>query len=194
MIIINENWGDYLFWLSLAFVIDQITKHIASEYWRVNPIKIFGFFYFTYATNTGIAFGLFSGAKEIVVYLTLAVTLAISLVPLFKKLSFKSRMFLGFIVGGSLGNIVDRIRFGYVVDFITMPYWPTIYNLADFFILIGAIGLSITIIWRRDVGDSGDNKRSGMEIRQVRSGESSGLDLENLYSEGNKKWRDKSEQ
>ncbi|WP_073073354.1 signal peptidase II [Thermosipho atlanticus] len=181
-----------MFWLSLAFVIDQITKYFANEFWRYSPTKLLGFFYLTYATNKGIAFGLFANSREIVVYLTLIITLGIAMVPLFKKLSFFSNMFLGFIVGGSLGNIVDRIRFGYVVDFITMPYWPTIYNLADFFILIGAIGLTITILRRRDVGNSSNGKRSGMEIRQVRSGESSGLDLEDIYTESDKERRSQS--
>lgn len=175
-----------MFWVSLVFAIDQITKYIASEFWRFNPTKIFGFFYLTYATNTGISFGLFPGSKEIVVYLTLAITLGISMIPMFKKLSFTANMFLGFVVGGALGNLVDRIRFGYVIDFITMPYWPTIYNLADFFILVGAIGIAILILRRRDVGDTSDSKRNGLETGQVCSGESTELDIKDFHSESNK--------
>lgn len=175
-----------MFWVSLVFVIDQITKYIASEIWRFNPTKLFGFFYLTYATNTGISFGLFPGSKEIVVYLTLIITLGISMIPLFKKLSFAANMFLGFIVGGSLGNLVDRIRFGYVIDFITMPYWPTIYNLADFFILVGAIGIAVLILWRRDVGNTNNSKGNGLETRQVRSRESTELDFKDFHSESDK--------
>jgi signal peptidase II len=176
----------FLFWVSLVFVIDQITKYIASEIWRFNPTKILGFFYLTYATNTGISFGLFPGSKEIVVYLTLIITLGISMIPLFKRLSFATNMFLGFIVGGALGNLVDRIRFGYVIDFITMPYWPTIYNFADFFILVGALGIAVLILWRRDLGVKNNPKGSRLEARQIRSRDSSELDFENFHSESDK--------
>lgn len=176
----------------MTFVIDQITKHIATTYWRFNPTKLFGFFYLTYATNRGVAFGLFSNSREVVVYLTLAIIIGLSLIPLFKKLSFSVNMFLGFIIGGALGNIVDRIRFGYVVDFITMPYWPTIYNLADFFILLGGIGIAVIAIWRRDVGNSSNGTGKGMEIRQIHTGESTELGVKNVHTESNQEWRDNS--
>ncbi|WP_075666721.1 MULTISPECIES: signal peptidase II [Thermosipho] len=180
-----------MFWITLAFVIDQITKYIATNYWRFNPTKVW-IFYFTYATNKGVAFGLFSNSKEIVVYLTLAITIFLSLIPLIKNLDFLTNMFLGFIIGGALGNIVDRIRFGYVVDFITMPYWPTIYNLADFFILLGGIGIAILSLWRRDIGNSSNSAGKRMEIGQVCSRDSSKLDIKDVHTKSNQEWGDNS--
>ncbi|ABR30849.1 signal peptidase II [Thermosipho melanesiensis] len=176
-----------MFWITLAFVIDQITKYIATNYWRFNPKKVL-FFYFTYATNKGVAFGLFSNSKEIVVYLTLAITIFLSIIPLVKRLDFLTNMFLGFIIGGALGNVVDRIRFGYVVDFVTMPYWPTIYNLADFFILLGGIGIAIISLRRRDVGNSSNSTGEGLEIRQIYSRKSTRLDIENVHSKSDQEW------
>ncbi|QAV33050.1 signal peptidase II [Fervidobacterium changbaicum] len=136
-----------MFWIVLSLTLDQITKHLATLYLRFGEIKTFlGFFHFTYATNRGIAFGLFPGVKEAVIYLTLIITVIASLIPLVFKVSKLTEMFIGFIVGGALGNLVDRIRYGYVVDFLTFTYWPTIINVADIFITIGSIGIMIQMI------------------------------------------------
>jgi signal peptidase II len=136
-----------MFWIVLSLTLDQITKHLATLYLRFGEIKnLFGFFHFTYATNRGIAFGLFPGVKEAVIYLTLLIIVTISLVPLLFKVSRMTEMFIGFIVGGALGNLVDRIRYGYVVDFLTFDYWPTIINVADIFIFIGSIGIMIQML------------------------------------------------
>jgi signal peptidase II len=136
-----------MFWIVLSLTLDQITKHLATLYLRFGEIKtLFGFFHFTYATNRGIAFGLFPGVKEAVIYLTLLIIVITSLVPLLFKVSKLTEMFIGFIVGGALGNLVDRIRYGYVVDFLTFDYWPTIINVADIFIFIGSIGIMIQML------------------------------------------------
>jgi len=136
-----------MFWIVLSLTLDQITKHLATLYLRFGEIKtLFGFFHFMYATNRGIAFGLFPGVKEAVIYLTLLIIVITSLIPLLFKVSKLTEMFIGFIVGGALGNLVDRIRYGYVVDFFTFNYWPTIINVADIFIFIGSVGIMIQML------------------------------------------------
>ncbi|SHN66713.1 lipoprotein signal peptidase [Fervidobacterium gondwanense DSM 13020] len=136
-----------MFWLVLALTLDQITKHLTTLYIPLGTIKrIYGIFFLTHATNRGISFGLFAGVKEIVIYLTLLIIIGLSTIPLFLKLNKFTQTMLGFILGGALGNLIDRIRYGYVVDFITFLGWPTVFNVADIFITIGTVGLGISFI------------------------------------------------
>ncbi|MCL4387172.1 MAG: signal peptidase II [Patescibacteria group bacterium] len=59
------------------------------------------------------------------------------------KNSFENHVFLGLMVGGGISNLIDRIRFGYVIDYLNLRFWPA-FNLADAFIVLGMTGL----IWR----------------------------------------------
>lgn len=191
-----------MFWVVLAVTLDQITKHLASLFLQVKYIPIFNFFYLTFATNRGIAFGLFAGVKEIVIYLSLAIIVAISLIPRYVKISQSTEKYLAFIVGGALGNLIDRIRFGYVIDFLTMKYWPTVFNVADMFIFFGSLGL-ILIFIKQEIKEKNskhttDNRRekfSGytsyikgkrMEIGQIRYGENTRMDIEDLHTKSDK--------
>ena len=92
---------------------------------------------FTLHRNTGIAFGLLSGANALVG--VLSVLAALFLVFYHRgrwTQDWWVRMGLGLVIGGAVGNLLDRARFGYVVDFIELPYWP-IFNLADACIVAG---------------------------------------------------------
>ena len=196
-----------MFWVVLAVSIDQITKHLANMFLQSQYIPILDFFILTFATNRGIAFGLFAGVKEIVIYLSLVIVVAISLVPTFTKLKRSTEIFISFIVGGALGNLIDRIRFGYVIDFLTMKYWPTVFNIADMFIFFGSIFLLIELLqaeikYSKTVKDSAETNRrefsSGytsyierrrMALRQISDGKDSGMDIQNFYSKSDKEWR-----
>jgi len=205
-----------MFWIVLSLVLDQITKYWATIYLTGGAFKrVFGFFYLTYATNRGVSFGLLAGVKEVVIYLTLLTIVLLSVVPVLFKLSKFNEVMIGFIVGGALGNLVDRIRYGYVVDFLTFPYWPTIINVADIFIFIGSIGIMLKLITaelqmndnsRKDKsfskhgerygskeygehGYTGNEQRRWLATRQVRNGKDSRLDLKNVYPESDKEWR-----
>lgn len=196
-----------MFWVVLAVSIDQITKHLANMFLQSRYIPILDFFILTFATNRGIAFGLFAGVKEIVIYLSLVIVVAISLVPTFTKLKRSTEIFISFIVGGALGNLIDRIRFGYVIDFLTMKYWPTVFNIADMFIFFGSIFLLIELLqaeikYSKTVKDSAETnrreilrghtsyiERRRMALRQISDGKDSGMDIQNLYSKSDKEWR-----
>lgn len=93
--------------------------------------------------NTGIAFGLFSGANELVA--VAAVLAAVWLVVYHRDRWYASslvRMGLGMVLGGAAGNLADRIRYGYVVDFLELPHWP-IFNVADACIVVGGVLLAL---------------------------------------------------
>ncbi len=136
----------------LAIVVsDQVTKLLASHALGLGQSMavIPGFLHFTLVRNTGMAFGLLSGSdipfKSILV--TLASVVALSAVTFYALRSPHAekltRSGLTFILGGAIGNIIDRARLGYVVDFVDVfvrdAHWPA-FNVADTCICIG-VGL-----------------------------------------------------
>jgi signal peptidase II len=118
---------------------------------------ISGFLHLTLVRNTGMAFGLLSGADipfkaALVTILSVAAMGAVSYYALRSPQDEKlTRIGLTFILGGALGNIIDRIRLGYVVDFVDVFYrdthWPA-FNVADACICIG-VGLLLVDSFRR---------------------------------------------
>ena len=91
----------------------------------------------TYVQNTGAAFGLFRGYPGVFVLLSVAVMGWILLEFLRKeRLTWSTEMGLALILGGALGNVIDRLRYGYVIDFIDVRVWP-VFNAADSAITIG---------------------------------------------------------
>ncbi|MBL4615270.1 MAG: signal peptidase II [Magnetovibrio sp.] len=137
------GWG-------LAFVVlvsDQITKWwILSLFQEAErPIfKITSFFNIVLAWNPGISFGMFGNAGAYSVEILIGLTLTISAVLAVWLMRAETRLTawgLGLIVGGAIGNVIDRFRFGAVMDFLDVHvlgyHWPT-FNIADSAIVIGA--------------------------------------------------------
>ncbi|BAY28567.1 lipoprotein signal peptidase [Nostoc carneum NIES-2107] len=138
-----------LFWIAalIAFFIDQLTK-----YWVVQTFKLGqtlpllpDIFHFTYVTNTGAAFSLLSGKVEWLRWLSLAVSLVLIGVALFGPLlNFWDQLGYGLILGGAMGNGIDRFILGYVVDFLDFRLINfAVFNMADSFISIGIVCLLI---------------------------------------------------
>ena len=134
-------------WLGLALVAvaataaDQLTKTLVSDRLALgDAVDIVGPFTIHHVQNSGIAFGLFSGATSIVIVLT---GLAIGALLLFFARSARRHPLLpaavGLVLGGSVSNLADRLRLGHVTDFLDLDYWPA-FNLADTFIVVG-VGL-----------------------------------------------------
>jgi len=131
-------------WLGLAAVAlaavaaDQLTKHIVSGQLALGEgVKVIGPFSIHHLQNSGIAFGLFSSATPVVIVLT---ALAVGWMLLFFARSGARHPILpaalGLVIGGSISNLVDRVRLGHVTDFLDFRYWPA-FNLADSFIVVG---------------------------------------------------------
>ncbi len=131
-------------WLSLAAVAlaalfaDQLTKHVvASEVRLDDEVKVLGPFSIHHVQNSGIAFGLFASATAVVIVLT---TIAVGwMLGYFARSGARHPLLpvaVGLLLGGSVSNLADRVRLGYVTDFLDFRYWPA-FNLADSFIVIG---------------------------------------------------------
>lgn len=129
-------------------LMDQLTKQLALMHLTLHqPKPIFSFFNLTLAYNSGAAFNFLSSSGHwarvflVVVSLLVSVGIAISLCRLDKP-TWYLRFGLASMLGGALGNLVDRLHYGYVVDFIQVYYhqfyWPT-FNCADAALCLGVV-------------------------------------------------------
>jgi len=126
-------------------VIDKI-----MPYSNLEVIK--NFFYITYVENRGIAFGLFKGNRVIFIVATSIISLILGFyIFKFSKKHVGITICLALIVGGAIGNLIDRIRLGYVVDYMHFTIFPPVFNLADSAIVCGAIVLSILLIFSKNI-------------------------------------------
>ncbi len=172
--------------LVLVLLLDQITKALVLEARIFRVAVVPGFLWLERATNTGIAFGMFSTHTDQITIISIAVVIFLAIY--YTKFTPVQRVFIGMIIGGALGNIVDRIRFGRVVDFIRMRYYPAIFNVADSFIVIGGILLALTYLWGDELGSKGDEEGRRMETGQVSTGKAPKLDIQIYDPESYKGW------
>ncbi|BAW80189.1 lipoprotein signal peptidase [Candidatus Nitrosoglobus terrae] len=135
-------------WLSVFVVfLDQGTKYLAeSQVQLYHPVPVLPFFSFTLAHNTGAAFSFLAdaGGWQRWFFLSIALIISFGLILWLHRLQaddFWEAFALALILGGALGNMIDRIFYGYVIDFIDIYYqswhWPA-FNIADSAITIGA--------------------------------------------------------
>ena len=146
-------------WLLLApllgvVILDQATKQIVKsnldlyEAWPAD-----GFFRIVYRTNSGTAFGLFPGQTVTLIFLSLFAIAFLFYFYRTRALSYPLlRLAIGMQLGGAIGNLVDRLRYGAVVDFIDVGPWPT-FNVADSSIVVGIFVLAVMLAFSGAVKD-----------------------------------------
>jgi signal peptidase II len=148
-------------WLTAGLVIllDQATKAgvmrvlRAGESWPQAGIG--RFVSLTLVSNTGAAFGIFRDYGSVFVVIALVVVAAILIYQ--RSLPRERWMLhgaLGLQLGGAVGNLIDRLRLGYVVDFIDFKFWP-VFNLADSAIVIGVLALGLIIVYEERAARQG---------------------------------------
>ena len=135
----------------LVFSLDQISKLFVSQNIVLNqPNEIIkNVFYLTLVHNTGAAFGIF---KNQTLFFVIVSILAVAIIVVYMKKRPKvfsaSDVALALILGGALGNLADRLRLGYVVDFLDFRIWP-VFNIADSAITVGVFLLIISLLPRK---------------------------------------------
>ena len=141
---------------AIVFTLDQISKFLIVQniplwgYWSISE-NIARLFRFTFTTNTGAAFGMFP--KFGVVFMIIAILVVIGIVIFSHHLPIEStwvRVSLGLQLGGAMGNLLDRILRGFVVDFFDVGFWP-IFNIADVAVVVGVCMLVYYFFEREDV-------------------------------------------
>lgn len=137
----------YILSIVLILIIDQFSKYLTVLY--IKPINSYPLinqvFHLTYAENRGAAFSIFSGKQMLLIIVTaLIITLlGCYFVKVRKSGQTLLKVSLSLIIGGAMGNLVDRLRLNYMVDMLdfTLINYP-IFNMADVFVVTGAILLS----------------------------------------------------
>jgi signal peptidase II len=144
-------------WLSIAaivaFVIDQASKYAVihgMELSRLRQIDVLPpFLNFRYGENRGINFGLFDGGSDasrwLLIVLALVICVAVLIWVRRSVMTASAQIAAGLLIGGALANVLDRVLYGFVLDFLNTSCCginnPFVFNLADVFIFAGAIGL-----------------------------------------------------
>jgi signal peptidase II len=136
-----------------VLVSDQFTKAFAERFLLLHPqsVEVFGdFARFTYVSNRGAAFGILQDRTMVFVIVGIVVVAVIlASYRYFPVSSGSLNLALGLQLGGAMGNLIDRVRLGYVIDFIDIGAWP-VFNLADSAIVIGVSILAFHLLRSSD--------------------------------------------
>lgn len=129
----------------LIFFLDQLTKSLIDKSLEIKQsiAILHPVLYFTKAYNTGASFSILKGYTWF--FILFAFIVIIAIIYYYKRIPAHYRIYIALILGGTIGNLVDRIRFQYVVDFIDIRIWP-VFNIADTAVVIGALGLIYYIV------------------------------------------------
>ena len=139
---------------AIIFALDQATKYLVVqniplwESWSLSPV-LSRLFKITFITNTGAAFGMFPQMGTI--FMLVAIIVVVGIVIYHRHLPIENiwvRISLGLQLGGAMGNLVDRVLRGYVVDFVDIGFWP-IFNIADTAIVTG-VAILAYCLWNEE--------------------------------------------
>lgn len=132
------KWSVLVVTIGIAIVIDLVTKNLAEQHLAMGEIhKVLPFLDLQRTTNSGVAFGLFGGAKSFIIPANIVAMLIVLAYVALERRPFLAGISGGLILGGSLGNLVQRLTGdGRVTDFLKFPWWPN-FNMADVFLVVG---------------------------------------------------------
>ncbi len=144
-----------------VILLDQISKHfVCTNLKPVGSVTVIeGILNFTYVENRGAAFGILSDNRAVFMVVSVLIIAVLSYIVV--RFHGQSRLFdvvLGLIVGGGVGNMVDRAFLGYVIDFIdfcAFDFWKWVFNIADSAVVVGCILAIIFVIFDKKAATIG---------------------------------------
>ena len=157
---------------ALVFGLDQLTKWIVTGQLGINQhgdqLVLLPIFNFTYTENHGISLGLLTASTDAARWVLVAMTAAIALAVAYwiaRERQRADQIALGMVLGGALGNILDRVRFGYVVDFADLHFGEfrpfLVFNVGDASISIAVVVLLLrAFLIRKDGAEDADPKEN----------------------------------
>jgi signal peptidase II len=157
---------------ALVLLTDQLGKYFVTAWLKEGQSRhvapwLAPIFRITHVTNTGAAFGLFPKWGDF--FVVVAALVIVVIIIYYRYLPdghSLARVALGLQLGGALGNLVDRLRQGFVVDFIDLNFWPLhnwpVFNLADSSVVAGVTLLALLMVW--------EERRGQGEVRVARGG------------------------
>ena len=136
-----------------VIISDQIIKNILAKALASGPITVIkDFFYLVYVENFGIAFGMFKNKVLFFIVTNCIISAVVTfMIYKYRRISVPVTICLSLILGGAIGNLIDRIRFGYVIDYLSFTIFPPVFNLADSAIVVGAVLLSLLLVFSKDI-------------------------------------------
>lgn len=144
----------------IVFIVDIGSKimvaNLMLEDQSIRVIK--DFLYLTYAKNTGVAFSFLEGNRLLIIVMTLIIVVLLIKYVYNKKMSLLEKISYGLVLGGAMGNLFDRIVYGYVVDFIDVyifGYDYPIFNIADSCVVVG-IMLILLVSFKNESSDKNE--------------------------------------
>lgn len=134
----------------LVVILDQLVKFLIKKNFQLNQSTplIKNIFHLTYVTNTGSAFGLFKGLN--VFFILFSIIVVIAIFYYLKRIVKNEKMLqfaIGLLLGGTIGNLIDRMVYGHVIDFIDFRIWP-VFNVADSAVTISVLFM-IFLLWEK---------------------------------------------
>ncbi|GAC1325531.1 MAG: signal peptidase II [Chloroflexota bacterium] len=141
----RHTFGALLLVAAAVLAADQVSKRVvASTLGDGRVVKLAGgLVQLDFTANTGAAFGIFKSAGILFIAIALAVAACVIVYRgSIARMPVTVRSGIGLILGGALSNALDRVRLGYVIDFVDLRWWP-VFNLADSAIVIGAALLTL---------------------------------------------------
>lgn len=135
--------------LALGIVLaDGISKQWILRHFALGESRaVTSWFSLTYVHNTGTAFGLFQDSNKalLVIAVGILMFLLYSARGLCEQAGVWAQWGIGLVIGGAIGNMVDRIHYGHVIDFLDFHFWP-VFNVADSAISVGALSLAVGLL------------------------------------------------
>lgn len=138
----------YIFAIIGIVLADQGCKALVLQHYGIGGGAeiINGFMSVACIQNNGIAFGFFADHVNLILCITSLILGGILVYLFLNAGSQLTCIALAFIAGGGVGNMIDRLRLGYVVDFIDLRIWPNIFNIADLFVVLGCILIIVSMV------------------------------------------------
>lgn len=141
------------FWFTILtiLIVDQISKWWVMGHFAVNNSRplVDGLLWLTYVHNRGAAFGILWGKGWFFLLCAVLVIGGMMYFQIRYRPVPRFQFYLGLVAGGALGNLIDRMRFNYVIDFFDLRWWP-VFNVADMAIVCGGILLVLYLIRNED--------------------------------------------
>lgn len=158
---------------SAVVLSDQLLKIAVVEFLKpIGSVTVIpGLLDLVYVENTGAAFGLFANQRW--VFITLTIIFVIVLITLLFRLNITNKVYftaMFLIIGGAVGNLIDRIFSGFVVDYLQLSFFPPVCNLADYCVVIGVVLMLIYVLFFTDFFE-GKKRRKATEKKAEASHE-----------------------
>jgi len=147
---IKQYYKYLIYFPILIIILDQLTKFLIMHYMQFQQsISIIPkIFHLTYITNSGTFFGLMQGGNSNSLFIWLTIIILGAILYFYDQFNKTEKIVFSLIIGAAIGNLIDRIVHGHVIDFIDFRIWP-VFNVADIVISVSVVFLMVYIFIKK---------------------------------------------